>query len=99
MIEVAANLYSAEYNAAIESRLDSPLSVALYMEASERTLVMKIHDCHMTITQGREYAVRRVRGIVLSDGYDMRFEAALRTIPGLEHRELRKVAPRLGLKL
>lgn len=42
---------------------------------------------------------RGVRGIVLSDGYDMRFEAALRTIRGLGHADLRKMAPRLGLKL
>ena len=33
MIEVPSTLYSAEYNAAIESRLDSPSSIALYMEA------------------------------------------------------------------
>ncbi len=35
MIEVPANLYSAEYNAAIERRLDSPSSIALYIEAPD----------------------------------------------------------------
>jgi uncharacterized glyoxalase superfamily protein PhnB len=33
MIEIPTNLYSAEYNAAIESRLDSPSAIALYIEA------------------------------------------------------------------
>ena len=35
MIEVPSTLYSVEYNAAIESRLDSPSSIALYMEAPD----------------------------------------------------------------
>lgn len=43
--------------------------------------------------------IRRVRGIVLSDGFDMRFEAALRTIRDLDHADLSKVAARLGLNL
>jgi uncharacterized glyoxalase superfamily protein PhnB len=33
MIEIPTNLYSADYNAAIVSRLDSPSAIALYMEA------------------------------------------------------------------
>ena len=33
MIEIPTNLYSTEYNAAIESRLDSRSAIALYMEA------------------------------------------------------------------
>ena len=35
MIEVPANLYSAGYNAAIESRLNSLSTIALYMEAPD----------------------------------------------------------------
>ena len=35
MIEVPSNLFPAEYTAAIETRLDSPSSIALYMEASD----------------------------------------------------------------
>jgi uncharacterized glyoxalase superfamily protein PhnB len=33
MIEIPTDFYSPEYNAAIESRLDSPSAIALYMEA------------------------------------------------------------------
>ena len=35
MIEVPSNLFSADYKAAIESRLDSPSAIALYMEAPD----------------------------------------------------------------
>ena len=35
MIEIPTNLYGAEYNAAIVSRLDSLSSIALYMEAPD----------------------------------------------------------------
>ena len=35
MIEVPSDLFPAEYRAAIESRLDSPSSIALYMEAPD----------------------------------------------------------------
>ena len=35
MIEVPTNLFSAEYNAAIESRIDSSSAIALYMEADD----------------------------------------------------------------
>ena len=50
MIEIPTNLYSTEYNAAIESRLDTPSAIALYMEALDlEELYSRLGDAGLKI--------------------------------------------------